>query len=224
MVMRSSCDNVPFISESRGVIDRNAPAVWRSSRTHSAARVDGMANAGMDDIEIPAFLRKSDSVSASPSDSKPQQTVVQKFMGILSPPKKPTPRQEVVKKPLGTPEELVFLLVDKTSKNNPIQKFLWGFNHTALSHSQFRSALATCLRTNQAGYLQWLVTKHMKTAGSAAPIWAIFISWAAVKFSVQLDRHAERILREFLSSIKNEFQETIRAELDELAAGCELAP
>jgi cell division protein FtsZ len=36
----------------------NTPAVWRSSRTHAAARVDGMASAGMDDIEIPAFLRK----------------------------------------------------------------------------------------------------------------------------------------------------------------------
>lgn len=36
----------------------STPAVWRSSRTHAAARVDGMANAGMDDIEIPAFLRK----------------------------------------------------------------------------------------------------------------------------------------------------------------------
>ncbi|MFM8589209.1 MAG: cell division protein FtsZ [Limnohabitans sp.] len=34
------------------------PAVWRTSRTHAAARVDGMASAGMDDIEIPAFLRK----------------------------------------------------------------------------------------------------------------------------------------------------------------------
>jgi hypothetical protein len=36
----------------------NTPAIWRSNRTHAAARVDGMANAGMDDIEIPAFLRK----------------------------------------------------------------------------------------------------------------------------------------------------------------------
>jgi len=36
----------------------NVPAYWRSNRTHAAARVDGMANAGMDDIEIPAFLRK----------------------------------------------------------------------------------------------------------------------------------------------------------------------
>ncbi|MEY5028147.1 MAG: Cell division protein FtsZ [Pseudomonadota bacterium] len=36
----------------------STPAVWRSSRTHAAARVDGMSSAGMDDIEIPAFLRK----------------------------------------------------------------------------------------------------------------------------------------------------------------------
>ncbi|MEY2771786.1 MAG: Cell division protein FtsZ [Pseudomonadota bacterium] len=36
----------------------NTPAVWRSSRSNAAARVDGMSSAGMDDIEIPAFLRK----------------------------------------------------------------------------------------------------------------------------------------------------------------------
>jgi hypothetical protein len=34
------------------------PAVWRTARTHAATRVDGMSAAGMDDIEIPAFLRK----------------------------------------------------------------------------------------------------------------------------------------------------------------------
>jgi cell division protein FtsZ len=36
----------------------NTPAVWRTPRTHAATRVDGMSAAGMDDIEIPAFLRK----------------------------------------------------------------------------------------------------------------------------------------------------------------------
>ncbi len=36
----------------------STPAVWRNSRNTAAARVDGMVNAGMDDIEIPAFLRK----------------------------------------------------------------------------------------------------------------------------------------------------------------------
>jgi cell division protein FtsZ len=36
----------------------NTPSVWRTNRTQAAAKVDGMASAGMDDIEIPAFLRK----------------------------------------------------------------------------------------------------------------------------------------------------------------------
>jgi cell division protein FtsZ len=35
----------------------NTPSVWRSGRT-AAAKVDALANHGMDEIEIPAFLRK----------------------------------------------------------------------------------------------------------------------------------------------------------------------
>jgi cell division protein FtsZ len=70
-VLRTGTDNAPFMMGARdavaspmaatasaGACGMNTPAVWRSSRTHAAARVDGMASAGMDDIEIPAFLRK----------------------------------------------------------------------------------------------------------------------------------------------------------------------
>ena len=34
------------------------PSVWRTNRTQAAARVDAMSSSGMDDFEIPAFLRK----------------------------------------------------------------------------------------------------------------------------------------------------------------------
>ncbi|MCB1997639.1 MAG: cell division protein FtsZ, partial [Rhodoferax sp.] len=34
------------------------PSVWRSGRTAATAKVDALANHGMDEIEIPAFLRK----------------------------------------------------------------------------------------------------------------------------------------------------------------------
>jgi cell division protein FtsZ len=70
-VLRTGTDNTPFMmggqeavasplgtSAALGAAGMNTPAIWRSNRTHAAARVDGMANAGMDDIEIPAFLRK----------------------------------------------------------------------------------------------------------------------------------------------------------------------
>ncbi len=36
----------------------NTPSVWRSGRTQAAAKVDALVSNGMDEIEIPAFLRK----------------------------------------------------------------------------------------------------------------------------------------------------------------------
>jgi cell division protein FtsZ len=36
----------------------NTPSVWRSGRAQAAAKVDALASNGMDEIEIPAFLRK----------------------------------------------------------------------------------------------------------------------------------------------------------------------
>ena len=37
----------------------NTPSVWRSARTHAGAKVDALASNGMDEIEIPALLRKA---------------------------------------------------------------------------------------------------------------------------------------------------------------------
>jgi hypothetical protein len=38
--------------------DRNTPSVLRSPHNQAAAKVDALVNNGMDEIEIPAFLRK----------------------------------------------------------------------------------------------------------------------------------------------------------------------
>ena len=34
------------------------PSVWRTNRTMAAAKVDALSSGGMDDFEIPAFLRR----------------------------------------------------------------------------------------------------------------------------------------------------------------------
>ena len=36
----------------------STPSVWRSARTSAAARVEALSSNGMEEIEIPAFLRK----------------------------------------------------------------------------------------------------------------------------------------------------------------------
>ena len=75
-VLRTGTDNVPFnvptlnsvagmggSVQSVGVGQTDygnmaVPSVWRTNRTQAAAKVDALASGGMDDFEIPAFLRK----------------------------------------------------------------------------------------------------------------------------------------------------------------------
>ena len=74
-VIRTGTDNVPFTVPTMDATQANAtggatsmaqpdygsmavPSVWRTNRTQAAAKVDALASGGMDDYEIPAFLRK----------------------------------------------------------------------------------------------------------------------------------------------------------------------
>jgi cell division protein FtsZ len=72
-VLRTGTDNVPFTVETNAVTAQQTgtagttqpdygsmavPSVWRTNRTQAAAKVDALASGGMDDYEIPAFLRK----------------------------------------------------------------------------------------------------------------------------------------------------------------------
>ena len=63
-LQRTGTDNVPILTQplqqATGIQDyssMNTPSVWRSGRT-AAAKVDALASNGMEEIEIPAFLRK----------------------------------------------------------------------------------------------------------------------------------------------------------------------
>ena len=72
--LRTGTDNIPVLTDPVGphpsglgmgrataggdFSGLNTPSVWRSGRTQAAAKVDALASNGMDEIEIPAFLRR----------------------------------------------------------------------------------------------------------------------------------------------------------------------
>ncbi len=67
--LRTGTDNMPVLNTMVGQLggtplaqpdysQLSTPSVWRHGRTQAAARVDALASNGMDEIEIPAFLRK----------------------------------------------------------------------------------------------------------------------------------------------------------------------
>ena len=102
----------------------------------------------------------------------------------------------------SAPEDLVKLLRNISDPKNPLIIFVNSFNNAALARSQFRSALVVCLRSNSINYIEWLVIKHMQAAGSAAHVWAIFISWIVSEYSLHLNSHARDILSNFINSNK----------------------
>ncbi|OUM02343.1 cell division protein FtsZ [Variovorax sp. JS1663] len=69
-VIRTGTDNIPFNVPTLGNVVQGGhlaqpkydgmavPSVWRTNRTMAAAKVDALSTGGMDDIEIPAFLRR----------------------------------------------------------------------------------------------------------------------------------------------------------------------
>ena len=74
-VLRTGTDNVPFNVPTINTVvgasgaapatpaqpdygGLHVPSVWRTNRTQAAAKVDALSSGGMDDFEIPAFLRK----------------------------------------------------------------------------------------------------------------------------------------------------------------------
>ena len=64
VAQRTGTDNIPVLTtpvSASGGPDYTGlavPSVWRSGRSQAAAKVDALASNGMDEIEIPAFLRK----------------------------------------------------------------------------------------------------------------------------------------------------------------------
>ena len=68
--LRTGTDNLPILNsvaqpgpaataqQPQSYEGLNTPSVWRSARSQAVAKVEAFTSSGMDEIEIPAFLRK----------------------------------------------------------------------------------------------------------------------------------------------------------------------
>jgi cell division protein FtsZ len=66
--LRTGTDNLPILNQpvqppvagsaAADYTNMNTPSVWRNARSQAAAKVEALSSNGMDEIEIPAFLRK----------------------------------------------------------------------------------------------------------------------------------------------------------------------
>jgi Ca-activated chloride channel family protein len=192
----------------------DTPSVWRTNRTQVAARVDGMASAGMDDVEIPAFLLKqSDSINQHAQSSTTSPDAVEyvgssdpslfsqlssKIKDLISPSTKRQPRELTNK---VWPEE-------QTPSEATKVDIAIALNTAALHASSFRIALQHTLRLNMPGNYVTVIIDLTKVTKDSATSWALLLEWlyGDIEQSELLDRHAQRLLRSQLKQATEEMR------------------
>ena len=222
-VMRTGCNSEAFaISECLsasalgGDYGRlNTPSVWRTNRTHAASKVDGMASAGMDDIEIPAFLRRqvdSDNELAQSSTIAPDAVTYagssnnslisqlsSKIKDFISP---ATPPQQKVLTDEEWPEEPTPYEASKVD-------IAMALNTAALHATSFRIALQQTLKLNMPSNYAAVIIDLTKVTKDSATSWALLFEWlfGDIEKSGLLDRHAQRLLRSQLKLATEEMRD-----------------
>jgi hypothetical protein len=142
--------------------------------------MDGMASAGMDDIEIPAFLRKH----ASSLDEMVQSSKI---------------ARDVQYKDIQTTEPLEATRVD----------IAMTLNTASLQASTFRIALQQTLKLNMPSNYAAVIIDLTKVTKDSATSWALLFEWlfGDIEQSGLLDKHAKRLLRSQLKLATEEMQE-----------------
>ena len=204
----------------------NTPSVWRTNRTQAAAKVDGMASAGMDDIEIPAFLRKqSDSLNQSVQSSTTSpgkinhansmdpsliSQLVSKVKDWVAP---STPSQARVL----NDEDLNEVVMPSEASREDIAMAL---NTAALHTSSFRIALQHTLKLNIPASYAPAIIDLTKVTKDSATSWALLFEclFGDIEQSGLLDRHAKRLLRSQLKLATKEMQERSKELFERMLA------
>ena len=204
----------------------NTPSVWRTNRTQAAAKVDGMASAGMDDIEIPAFLRKqSDSLNQSVQSSTTSpgkinhansmdpsliSQLVSKVKDWVAP---STPSQTSVL----NDEDLNEVVMPSEASREDIAMAL---NTAALHASSFRIALQHTLKLNIPASYAPAIIDLTKVTKDSATSWALLFEclFGDIEQSGLLDRHAKRLLRSQLKLATKEMQERSKELFERMLA------
>ncbi len=222
-IMRMSCNSEPFaISECLSASSLggdygrlNTPSVWRTNRTQASSKVSSMSSAGMDDIEIPAFLRKqSDSFDLSDQSTKYSASDVKSAESMDA-----SLMSQLVSKvkdwvaPSNAAQAKALTDEDWTAETKPSEAtkvdIAVALNTAALQASSFRIALQQTLKLNMPSNYAAVIIDLTKVTKDSATSWALLFNWlfGDIEQSGLLDRHAKRLLRSQLKLATEEMQE-----------------
>jgi hypothetical protein len=230
----SAMQDTNSVHYSRAISDSTStPSLWRTNRTqsverfsikaHSAMNVNGLSSSGMEDIEIPAFLRKQTDEDdfATPQKSAPEpvqatflDSLVNKASALLTTGKPP---KQVDNASSNQAVQLKIFLQSLGSPTNPLAEMLHRFNAEALVNNSFRSALSVTLKTTKTNFMTDFIMLHAKALGSPAVVWACLMLWLADSKGLPLERHARRLIDSVMLNLNPVARENLTQQLDSIS-------
>jgi hypothetical protein len=173
-----------------------------------------MASAGMDDIEIPAFLRKQtdlsdmhvhssaiESYEAAPKDSG-DTSLVSKLANTVNhwiAPVTITKQNPYLEK--SEPEP-------KVAKEATLQDIVIALNSASVKTTSFRIALQHTLKLELPTSYAPIIIKLTKLTNDSATSWALLIEWMIEQktFQQSLEKHAQRLIRDQLKFVTEDIK------------------
>jgi hypothetical protein len=177
--------------------DALVASVWRINRSKTQAEIDKLPIDGLDDFEIPAFLRRQ------------TESRVTKPKG-----KRSTPGD--VPEPLLKAENAVNRPASWVDVLPQLENLMRDFDIAAATSPNFRVSLIKTLRDRNTDFLMWLWNTHMDATKASAPIWAVFISWLDEKSDFHLSDHARKHVSDFVDSLDRNIVLAIQDDLNKI--------
>jgi len=191
------------------------PAVWRSPvrRIERTTTSDTPMTGGMDEVEVPAFLRKQGKAPAAIQSTAKSATPINDNAWT------PTTAKPAPTKPKMT---LARSLLDlsETSCNGLL---IVSFNQNALQATKMRQALSKTLATHQVDFVSPILMVTIKLIKDPAVFWCLYMQWLTETKGVlpALDRHAKRLITEHLSKVSIEHQKLVIELLEHFSTDIE---
>jgi Ca-activated chloride channel family protein len=185
----------------------SSPAMWRGTRTAAAQKADSLTSGGVDDYEIPAFLRAQAAPYRAPTLNSPLSKKDLRLIGGMDGDERPAfSRKTDDSPPKKVVQEPVRLSLPPRGSD-----ILRRFNTLAWKETDF-SVVVDALSDLIAGSSTGRLLDELIAAGNTREmVWAVYLDWLIKEANgmFALDRHAVRLLRHEMSGVSEQQKEIL---------------
>lgn len=202
-VLRTGSDSLGFAVPS----EHSSPAVWRGTRTAAAQKADSLSSGGMDDYEIPAFLRVQGTPHGVPTLNSPISKKDLRLIEGVDGDERPA----FTRKTDDAAPKSVVKEPERLSLPHRGSDILRRFNTLAWKETNF-SVVVDALSDLIAGSSTGRLLDELIAAGNNREmVWAVYLDWliAEANGMFAMDRHAMRLLRHEMSGVSDQQKEML---------------